>query len=511
MESKKVNLKGMYQILITPFYVLGIDTIITVFYYFSVTGVSDINIINRIIRYGTDIRFNWAMFGFIFMIIMFLAWFYPLWQFSRNPTPERKNLIRKKIAFLYKDIFLIFLSVYAAKIATHIIIYRSHIIWTDFLKYNLPAVSIAVVVQFCFAIVFLDNLIFKNSFDFINSLYDKEELYKIKEGFKISISGKIIMLFISTGVIPILLLYLYIRNSFAVTGDQIDAINNLILIGSFTPMVLGLAFIVSSFQKPIEGLTEKMKKLSDGDFDVKSRIYFTDEIASIKAHFNVMADQLKERELLRETFGKYVSIEVVRELLKSGKMDLGGEEVEASVLFCDIRNFTGISEKISAKEVVEMLNSYFSYVTAPIIENHGIVNKFIGDAVMAIYIPALGSTDHVRDAVVSAIKMRSALADFNKNGIKPAGELKFGIGIHTGTLVAGNIGTSSRLEYTVIGDTVNIASRVESKTKDYGADILLTSSVYNKISKSMAGVSFEKAGEAKLKGKDEAVEVYRIL
>lgn len=508
---KKLPLGKLYQVMITPFYTLGVDSIFTIFFYMAVTGLADKEKIKAVMDYGSGLKFNWIAFGFFFMLVMFGIWFVPLWRFSKNPTPENRSMARRKLAFIYRDILRIFISVFAAKVCAHIVIYKNFIVWEYFFKYNLPAMTLSVVMQLCFAAVFLDTLLFEGAGDYIGSLYEEEELYRMKEGYQISIAAKIIMLVISTAVIPLTLIYLFTLNSFPVSGDQSGLLWNLVLVGAFTPMTLGVAFIVKNLQKPLNDLSEKMKRLSAGDFDVKSRIYFTDEIARIKSHFNVMTSQLRERELLRETFGKYVSIEVARELLKSGRMDPGGEEIEATVLFCDIRNFTSISEKISAKQLVEMLNSYFSYITAPIIENHGVINKFIGDAVMAIYIPSLGSADHVRDAVLSAVKMRGALEEFNKNGVKPAGEIKFGIGIHTGTLVAGNIGTSSRLEYTVIGDTVNIASRIESKTKDYQADILITSDVYKKISPAPANIEFEKAGETLLKGKEEPVEIYRIL
>jgi adenylate cyclase len=510
-EYKKLPLGNLYQILITPFYTLGVDSLFTIFYYLAITGLTDKDKIKAIINYGSNINFNWVAFGFVFMLVIMVVWFIPLWRFSKNPTAENRMAARKKLAFIYRDIFIIFVSVFAAKLCSHIVIYRDHIIWEYFFKYNLPAMALSVIMQLCFAAVFLDTLLFGSAGDFIGSLYDEEELYKLKEGYQISLSLKIIMLFVSTAVIPLALIYLFVVNSFSLTGFQSDILFNMILVGAFTPMIIGVGFLVKNIQKPLDELSGKMKRLSEGDFDVRSRIYFTDEIARIKAHFNIMTAQLRERELLRETFGKYVSIEVARELLKSGKMDPGGEEIDATVLFCDIRNFTSISEKIGAKELVEMLNSYFSFITAPIIENHGVINKFIGDAVMAIYIPQLGSADHARDAIASAIKMRDALADFNINGIKPAGDIKFGIGIHTGTLVAGNIGTASRLEYTVIGDTVNIASRVESKTKDYQADILITSDVHKKAAPAFANVKFEKAGETMLKGKDRPVEIYRIL
>ncbi len=508
-EKKTISIKNLYQILVIPFYILGIDSIFTIFFYMAFTGSDKKEDMLAIMNYGSGVSFNWILFNFVFMMIIFTLWFIPLRKYSQNPCDENRKTARRKFTFIYRDIFAIFISAFAAKVVSHLVIYQKFIVWKYFFLYNLPAMTISVAIQFCFAIVFLDNMLFKGSDEFMSGIYENGELYRIKEGYHISLSAKIIMLFMSTAVIPMALIYVFVVNSFKISNDQVSALYNLLIVGSLTPMILGVAFFSKNIQGPVNELIGKMKKLSDGDFEVKTRIYFTDEIARLKANFNIMADQLRERELLRETFGKYVSIEVVKELLKSGKMNLGGEEIEATVLFCDIRNFTTLSEKMSAGEVVDMLNSYFSFITVPITENHGVVNKFIGDAVMAIYMPAFGSDDHAMDAVRSALKMREALKEFNAQG-KNFGGINFGIGIHTGVLVAGNIGTSQRLEYTVIGDTVNIASRVESKTKELATDIIITGAVHKKIAGTPEDAKFKNAGFADLKGKNEAIELYKI-
>ncbi|HNY13850.1 MAG TPA: adenylate/guanylate cyclase domain-containing protein, partial [Candidatus Wallbacteria bacterium] len=408
-DKKTVSIRTLYQILIIPCYILGIDSIFTIFFYMAFTGSDKKEDMLALMSYGSGVSFNWILFHFAFMMVLFIIWFNPIRKYSQNPCAELRKVARRKFTFIYRDIFTIFIAAFAAKVVSHIVVYRNFIIWKYFLIYNLPSMLISIIIQFCFTIVFLDNLIFKGSDEFMRSIYENDELYGIKEGHHISLSAKIIMLFVSTAVIPMGLMYVFVVNSFKISNDQISALYNLLLVGSLTPMILGVAFFAKNIQGPVNELIAKMKKLSEGDFDVKTRIYFTDEIASLKANFNIMTDQLRERELLRETFGKYVSIEVVKELLKSGKMNLGGEEIEATVLFCDIRNFTTLSEKMSAGEVVDMLNSYFSFITAPISENHGVVNKFIGDAVMAIYMPAFGSADHAMDAVKSALKMRESL------------------------------------------------------------------------------------------------------
>jgi len=244
-------------------------------------------------------------------------------------------------------------------------------------------------------------------------------------------------------------------------------------------------------------LIEKMRRVSGGDYDVKTRVYFSDEIARLKAGFNEMVDGLKERAELQDTFGKYLSIEIARELIKNKKVNLGGEDIEAAVMFCDIRNFTPLSETMDAVGVVEFLNNYFRFVTPAITAHNGVINKFIGDAIMAVYTPLLGSGHYASDAVRAALEMRAALAEFNASGKAPV-PVKFGIGIHSGRLVAGNIGTLSRQEYTFIGDTVNTASRIEGITKGSGYSLLVSQAVMDQL---VEPQGFDFLGEKPLKGR----------
>lgn len=138
------------------------------------------------------------------------------------------------------------------------------------------------------------------------------------------------------------------------------------------------------------------------------------------------------------------------------------------------------------------------------------INKFIGDAVMVVFTPMLGSGDYAADAVRTAVAMRAALAAYNASGKAP-GKVEFGIGIHCGKLVAGNIGTAARLEYTFIGDTVNIASRLESKTKDLNTDIVVSAAALEKAKGSLGGeIRFEPLGRVALKGKSQAADIYKV-
>jgi len=508
-ENKKINPGNLYILLAIPFYLIGVDIAITMVYYMTFAGAATKDQINKIMNYNSGISFPWTFLGFLLLLGLMSVWIYPIWKHKDLSVPEQKQLIINKLSYVYRTMLGFFTIAFIAGVASHLVAYRNVIIWPTFFKFNFPAMALSYSFQLSFTLIYLDTIVFGSADEFMKSLYNTEDLYKMREGYHISLVKKLILLLASASIGPMVFFYIFIYTSGVFSQDQKEIFSSLVINCSFVPIVLSATLLIGGIKKPVGEIISKMKKLSEGDFDVKSRIYFTDEIAQIKANFNVMVDQLKEREQLRETFGKFVSIEVARELMKSGKANLGGEEIVATVMFCDIRNFTSFSEKMSAPEVVEMLNSYFSFITLPISENHGIINKFIGDAVMAIFTPTLGSEKHERDAMAAALGMRSALAEFNRSDSRYE-NVRFGIGIHTGVLVAGNVGTNQRLEYTVIGDTVNIAARLESKTKDAGADILVSKSLYDSVASEFGESRFENVGPVSLKGKTAQIDIFKV-
>jgi adenylate cyclase len=213
-------------------------------------------------------------------------------------------------------------------------------------------------------------------------------------------------------------------------------------------------------------------------------------------------------------FGNYVSDEVVDMLISEGrKVNLGGEQVNVTILFSDIRNFTTISEKLQATEVVEMLNAYFSRVTVPILEQGGNVNKYIGDAVMAVFGSPVHYSDHPRRALIAALEMVRQAEDFRRwmeerfpgRGLPP---FAIGVGIHTGDAVMGNIGSVKRLEFTAIGDTVNAASRLEGVTKEMECALVASRQT---VQAAGEGVLTGKHENIMVKGKAEPMEVYEII
>jgi len=222
----------------------------------------------------------------------------------------------------------------------------------------------------------------------------------------------------------------------------------------------------------------------------------------------------RERAKLKQMFGRYVSDDVVDMLLAEGnRPDLAGEERHVTVLFADIRNFTTISERLNAHEVVEMLNAYFSRVGEPILAQGGMVNKYIGDAVMAVFGAPKAYADHPRRALAAALGMVQEAAAFTQwmrdrfpgRGLP---EFAIGVGVHTGTCVVGDIGSVKRTEFTAIGDTVNAASRLEGVTKDLGVPLVASSVTVHAAGE---GVTTGRRETVKVKGRDEPIEVYEII
>jgi adenylate cyclase len=196
----------------------------------------------------------------------------------------------------------------------------------------------------------------------------------------------------------------------------------------------------------------------------------------------------------------------VRDHLLNGNIKLGGEIRIATILFCDLRGFTSLSEQLSPIQIVEMLNTHFETMSKCIEEEGGLINKFIGDAIMAIYNVPVARQNHAERAFISARRMLESLelmnSGFQKRGLP---ELKIGIGLHTGEVLAGNIGSSSRLEYTVIGDTVNVASRIESLCKETKRSLLVSEATKAQLP---VNTPLDSLGAFQLKGREEMIQIF---
>ncbi len=262
-----------------------------------------------------------------------------------------------------------------------------------------------------------------------------------------------------------------------------------------------------SLTSPIEKLVDAARLISEGNFKIRLTPKSRDEISHLALTFNEMAAGLEERDRVKETFNKFHNKEIAEKLL-AGEVKLGGERLVATIFFSDVRGFTALSESMQPEQVVEMLNEYMTRMVSVIRANGGIVDKYVGDAIMALWGVPFAKPDDSKRALKACLEMREELAKLNELRIsRGQGALKIGMGLNRGDVIAGNIGSNEKMEYTVIGDAVNLGSRIESMTKEYGTDLLISESIYSETHESFV---FEKSHATKVKGKSEAIQVYKV-
>jgi len=292
---------------------------------------------------------------------------------------------------------------------------------------------------------------------------------------------------------------------------------------AFEILFLSLFFVIvalivgwywgTTLRKDTDNILHGLQKIGDGKFDTALDASRPDELGQVALSINNMAAGLTQRERIREAFGRFVSPEVaerfIRDHVQDGKvMQMGGERRELAVLMCDLRDFTPLSESLPPEQLTELLNAYFSEMVQAIREHNGMVDKFIGDAIMAVFGMVESEEDYALSAVKAAQAMRKRLEIFNQhqqaNG-KPT--VRNGIGVHVGELVAGYIGSLDRLEFTVIGHTVNLVARIEAQTKSPNPPILFSQAVAQRIEKYM---SVQPVCSVHLKGVEGKTELFGI-
>jgi class 3 adenylate cyclase len=340
-----------------------------------------------------------------------------------------------------------------------------------------------------------------------------------EKAFHFSVRRRLLVVFLLIGLWPINILAnaaLNRAHDLLVASNPQTVLDNLswmiIFIVTISLIVsVGMAiFTTRSIVGPIKTLMAAMQRVGQNDLNAKVPVTTNDELGYLAEGFNAMTAGLRQGELLRNLLNLYVSPEVARAAVERG-VKLGGEQVECTVLFSDIRGFTSLSEQLPPAELIALLNHYMSAMVAVIVERGGIVNKFGGDSLLALFgTPLNPDADHALRAVQAAANMRSALAEFNRGQANQSGpQLAIGIGIATGFVVAGNVGGEGRIEYTVIGDTVNLASRLQSMTKELGHDTLLSADTFVAAQK-FGTIRAEALPAVTVRGKKETVAVYAL-
>ena len=279
--------------------------------------------------------------------------------------------------------------------------------------------------------------------------------------------------------------------------------------GRILSVALFLIFVFSiTLTSPIEALADLANRVAKGDFSSKAGVRSRDEVGELGLAFNHMIDGLVERDKVKNMFSKFHGSSVTDDLLAGGDLQLGGSKKVVTVFFSDVRDFTQFSEGHTPEEVVEMLNEYFQIMVRIINEHGGVVDKFIGDAIMAVWGTPKATERDTQNAIKASIEMRKALEKLNElRASRNQVPIKIGIGLHRGEAISGTIGSSERMEYTVIGDTVNQASRIESSTKAFGTDMLISNSLADFVKDEFI---VEEAGKVEVKGKSEPLTLYKV-
>lgn len=336
--------------------------------------------------------------------------------------------------------------------------------------------------------------------------------------FRISVGQRLVATFLLTGVMPLIVLAMITRNGVI---NAMEA--NLDLTDVLTRITLTVLFIVTitiiinillitlttrSLLRPLNQLTTAMNIVATGDLTPRLVVDANDELGDLSHRFNVMLEELEQSQKMRDLFGRYVSKEVAERVLKNGA-DLGGENVPATALFADIRDFTTLTESLPPQQVVDILNRYYTRMVDAIVEQGGWVNKFGGDSLLAVFGAPIRQPDHALRAVNAAWEMNRALAEFNAEQLAMGlPTITIGVGISSGEMLAGNVGGKERLEYTVIGDPVNLASRLESLTKEWQTPILLSEHTQELLDHSK--VNTNRRDQVTVKGKTRPTIVYEL-
>lgn len=346
---------------------------------------------------------------------------------------------------------------------------------------------------------------------FIPRLFGTSTLSTVDGVIPFSIGSKFIIFFITVVLFPVFVLFSYTVRSMQVSTDYSN-MPRLLGIVSFLLLTTGIItyLFMRTFKNPVADLEAATTKIRRGDFTVEVQVRSTDQLGRLTEVINETAVSLHEKELMKDTFGKLVDPQI-RDYLLRGNLKLGGERRDSSILFSDIREFTTLSEKMAPERTVDFLNHYFDEMNECIENNSGLVNKYIGDAVLGIFGNPLPLENHAACAVNAAVTMRERLKFLNKN-LQDTGlpTVEFGVGIHSGEVIAGNIGSHSRMEYTVIGDTVNIAARLESLTKTYGVPVIISHATGNLL-KHDQSIALREIDFVKVKGRLQPVRIYDLF
>jgi class 3 adenylate cyclase len=306
-------------------------------------------------------------------------------------------------------------------------------------------------------------------------------------------------------------LYALVQQSYDTALAPLHALRRrIVIIGAFAllgALAVGAA-LAGGIADPLRVLVAGMRDVLAGNYQRRLRLGREDEIGFLAESFNEMVSGLEERERIKDTFGRFVSRDIANVLL-DGRVTLEGERREVTILFQDTRGFTAIADRTEPGALVRMVNRLFTAMVAAVESEGGVIKEFTGDGVMALFGAPVAHDDDPDRAVRAALSMLARLPKLNAELCRDGlAEVRIGIGVHCGEVVAGRIGPDERAEYTVIGDPVNVASRIEGLTKETGATLLVSAAVFSRLAGSYhIGRRFV----VPIRGKEEPVEVLEVL
>ncbi len=337
---------------------------------------------------------------------------------------------------------------------------------------------------------------------------------------RVSVLSRLMLVFTLSGIYPVLLVLLatlFRLPAILEAKNPRWLLSNLVVADLFILIATVLAgagmvtLTMRGLRRSLASLQAAMSRAGRDDFDAQVAVTTNDELGYLGERFNQMTARLRQGEQLRNLLNLYISPEVARNAMQNGAT-LGGRTVTCTVLFSDIRAFTSLAEQLTPDELIEMLNRYMSVMIEVVTRNGGFVNKFGGDSLLAVFgTPLNPARDHAARAVRTAQGMCAELNKFNEfQRQMKMPEIQVGIGVASGPVVAGNVGGRGRLEYTVLGDTVNQAARLQFQATELGYAVLLNAEAYRDARSSVLSFEAQELPPVTVRGREEPVAVYGI-
>ncbi|MCR9141554.1 MAG: adenylate/guanylate cyclase domain-containing protein [bacterium] len=380
-----------------------------------------------------------------------------------------------------------------------------------------PAIAVGFLATMVNAIIAYHAADLMNRVFFIPDWFGDSPIRAKRKFWRPTLSWRFMDLFLVNGVFPALAMAGVIAIAYFYGPHDPGEIGRALVAASIVgALFLGFGFVLTwltayTFTMPIQHMEEATRQIANHNFSARVVVQSDDQFGRLQRTLNQMSEQLGRMEMMKTLFGHYVSPEI-RDLILNGKVKTdGGERLEAVVLFSDVRSFTGMMEEHSAEDVVRILNIHFSRIVSSVTGYNGFVDKFIGDAVMAVFDAEFCDNQHHLLSLCAAIEiikgMEETNAEIGRLGFSP---LRIGIGMACGPVIRGNIGSESRRELTVMGDTVNVASRLEAATKELDQPILITRDGFVDHCNRMRGVEVHSPNPVVLRGKRDPVEVIAL-